>query len=178
MLKTFHGPVGTRLGTFITNNQLDIESKHFPLNQYDKLLVNSINLGLEWLRKNINILNIQKYNNLLTVIERLYTEGCTDSLNQKIIELAYDVLSKVNDLNINPARNTPEIKPKTKLNNHLGAPNLNDISVIDILTDTYVMVQTFPGNFVLCLYVKHNDHYDILPYEYIIKKVPKFSIKL
>ena len=177
MNKNAHGPVGTKLGTFIMNDQLQIKNEHFPLNRYDGLLINSIETGLEWLRKNVHLLGLQKYDTLLVKVEEQFNKGYTEGLNQRIIELAYDVLSKINDVGASSlSKKTPEVKPKNKLNNHLGALNLNDISLVDVNVDKYVFVETFPGNYVLCLYVKHNDHFDLLPYDYIAKKIPNFHI--
>ena len=172
------GPVGTKLGTFIINDQLEIKNEYYNLAQYDKALKNSIDIGLTWLRKHIPVINLTKYNNLLLSVEEQYLKGkYTESLNQRIIELSYDILSKLNDMTTPPVlRKYPETKIKVKPENHLGAPDLDKISLSDVNIEKYVMVETYPGNFVLCLYVKHNDHWDILPYKYIAEKIENFSI--
>ena len=182
MSRTRVGPIGTKLGSFIVNDQLEITNNYFTLPQYEKYLNSSIDIGLLWLRKNVPLSNSSKYKYLLQGIENSLTDGkYTEALNQKIIELSYDVLSKINEGTRKiPNRNSPkrEIKVKSKLDTHLGPETLDKITTQDVDSDKLVLVETYPGNFVLCLYVRHNDHWDILPYKYIAEKIPNFSINL
>ena len=173
-------PIGTKLGSFIINDQLEVQNAYHTLAQYEKMLKSSINIGLYWLQQNVPILNINKYTNLLTNVEQQFSRTkYTESLNQRIIELSYDVLSKLNSITSQPIfKSHTENKIKPKQDNHLGTPDLDKILLSDVNTEKYIMVETHPGNFVLCFYVKHNDHWDILPYKYISEKIENFSTNL
>ena len=173
-------PIGTKLGSFIVNDQLEVQNAYHTLAQYEKLLKSSIDIGLYWLQRNVPILDISKYKNLLTNVEEQFSKNkYTESLNQRIIELSYDVLSKLNSMTSQPIfKKHIDNKIKTKPDNHLGTPDLNKILLADVNTEKYIMVETHPGNFVLCFYVKHNDHWDILPYKYIADKIDNFCLNL
>src|SRR5205823_1786295 len=96
---SFEGPSGTKLGSFIINDQLEIKNEYCTVVQYDIHLKNSIDIGLVWLRKNISHLNDPKYESVLTSIESHFIKkGYTDALNQRILELSHDVLTKMNQI--------------------------------------------------------------------------------
>ena len=178
------GPVGTKLGSFIINDQLETKNDYYNVAQYDKFLRNSIEIGLSWLRKHVPTLGTVKYKNLLVSVEEQFIRSkYTESLNQRVIELSYDVLSKINDTStptvqrkFSEGHKNSENKSKIKIDNHLGALSLDKITLIDVDTTKFIMVETQPGNFILCLNVKHNDHWDCIPYKYIAEKIPNFSI--
>ena len=169
------GPIGTKLGLFIIDDKLEISNDYYSIAQYDKYLKTSIELGLTWLKKHVPILSSAKYKNLLINIEdQISKYNYTESINQKIIELSYDVLDNINKIATHPEKKSSVLQK----NNHLGPENLDKISIEDIDPEMHVLVETHLGNFVLFLYVKHNDHWDILPYKYIIEKIPNFKFEI
>jgi len=185
-----HGPIGTKLGTFIVDDNLTIENKYISLSSYNKLLIDSINMGLKWIETKVkdemvDTKYVKYYNKFLNSIENY---GYTNEVNQNIIEVAHDMLSKFNPVKIlsqKPSHiiKTDNIKPDIDLkshqpdknstvkNNHLGPQNLDNITDIDVDFSKGLMVQTMPGRYQLFLYVRHNDHWDILPYEHIAEKI-------
>lgn len=199
-----HGPVGTKLGTFIIDDELTIENKYISLSLYNKSLIDSINKGLQWMEKKIyNDIQDVKYIKLYQKFKYLIgTYGYTNELNQSIIEASHDILSKLNIVkasifksntnmndnsgkiidgrNNNKVPNTNdkikdvyEPKHSTVKKNHLGPNDLNNITDADVDFSKGLMVQTLPGKYQLFLYVRHNDHWDILPYECICDKIKK-----
>lgn len=188
-----HGPIGTKLGTFIVDDKLTIENSYVALQLYDKLLIDSITIGLKWIGKKLdeNLLD-NKYKRLYQKFTSLIeTNGYTDELNQSIIEIAHDISSKINSVAskqlVNSATGSPRnnqkmftgnqvsssIKEFKFKPNHLGPDDLNNITDKDIDFSRGLMVQSLPGKYDLFLYVRHNDHFDLLPYEYITEKIKR-----
>lgn len=217
-----HGPVGTKLGTFIVDENLTIENNYVALPLYDKYLIDSITIGLAWIGKKI------KENAVDAKYLRLYQKFCgllqnvgyTDELNQSVIEVAHDLSSKINSVTVkNPLnvstglynsppspsmtlggppglpgphgphgpggnsspRGPPKINHREALPvkdfkfrpNHLGPTDLDSITDKDIDFSRALMVHTISGKYELFIYVRHNDHWDLLPYEYISRKLDK-----
>lgn len=205
------GPIGSKLGTFIINSNLEIKDEYVALHQYDKYLKDSINTGLEWISNNVGALSGDKYLNLFERIKNnINKDGYTDTINQNIIELSYDILSKLNNPKTEEApgyfalggnslkgsgsgrnslknsnsgnflkKSNSSMKKsnpstKNKMDAHLGTDNLDKLSITDVDLTRSLMVQVDIGRFVMFLYVRHLDHWDILPYEYIYEKIENF----
>jgi len=175
-----HGPIGTKLGTFIIDDNLQIANIHVPINLYNKYLTESINIGIKWLHKKIEDSSIDQrypslFNKFITLIEN---NGFTDDINQNIIEMVCSLSNKLNKKTptIDNIRSSQEIKPpsdykKEKHIHHLGPHNLSDLTEQDIDFTRGIMVQMSTGKYELFFYVRHDDHNDILPYEYIFDKI-------
>jgi hypothetical protein len=162
------GPIGTKLGTFIVNENLEIINKHIPLSLYDKYLIDSINLGISWFHKRLTEHKVDEkfFRHYDKFVKLINNSAYSDELNQGIIEATYDLNSKLNHIE------TPVIQHiEKKRVHHLGPDSLNNITEKDIDLTRGLMVQTTPGKYELFLYVRHLDHYDTLPYEYISEKI-------
>ena len=174
-----HGAIGTKLGTFIINDNLVIVNKHVPIPVYSKYLSESINIGIKWLHKQIEDSTVEsKYSLLLDKFISLIDQGnYTDDLNQNIIEVVCNLLNKLNKLKLPDSirssqeiKRSPEVKRERRVG-HLGPQELSQINEKDVDFSRALMVQTSTGKYELFFYVRHNDHNDILPYEYIADKV-------
>ena len=166
------GPIGTKLGTFIVDENLETVNKYVPILLYDKYLIESINFGVKWLFTKIEgHTGIgDKYTRYRDKFIKLINDDkYSDDLNQQVIEITHDLSSKLNRIK------APELarsdKGASKNNNHLGPSNLDDILENDVDFTRGLMVQTVPGRYELFLYVRHSDHYDILPYEFIVERL-------
>lgn len=168
------GAIGTKLGTFIIDDNLTISSEYVPINHYSSRLFDSINMGIKWMEKAINNTTDNKYNKLLDKFNKFIKDGqCTDELNQSIIDVSHDLLYKIDQNKVNDMKISQEIKNIKKGRNSpiLGPDKISDITEKDIDLSRGLMVQTSSGKYELYLYVRHRDHNDILPYDYIIDKV-------
>jgi len=172
------GPIGTKLGTFLINDDLETANKYVSIAQYDKYLIESITIGMKWLTSKIEENGIdKKFLILYNRFQKQINDGdITDQLNQNIIEICYNLSSKLNKIERSSLTSSKEIKSKINIHavpksNHLGPMQLSDITEKDIDLSRGLMTQSGVGKYDLYLYVKHQDHYDILPYEYIIDKV-------
>lgn len=172
------GPIGTKLGTFIVDENLQVLSKHVPINMYNEYLVQSINSGFKWLYKISETRSLdQRYTKSLEKFRDSIEHGYyTDSLNQEIIDTTHNLLSKIDNSSPIELRLSQEIKNlkgprKGKNIAPMGPHNVEDMTDKDVDLTRALIVQTSTGKYELHLYVRHNDHYDILPYDYIIEKV-------
>ena len=165
------GAIGTKLGTFIVNDELEIKNIHVSQFKYNEYLINSINTGIGWLLKVLQekkiddkgISTIKKLHNL--VIEGNFNER----LNHSIIETCYNIDDKLTTI-VNK-NSYPNFSHNNRKNHHLGPHNLSQITEHDIEFNRGLMVETLPGKYTLYFYVKHQDHLDLVPYEYIIDKI-------
>src|SRR5437773_1416968 len=94
------GAIGTKLGTFIIDDNVKVSHEHVSLHQYDKFLIDSINFGLKWLSKKSQEGKLDTRD--LATIQKLQNDfkenNYTDNLNQRIIEVCYNIRSKLNKI--------------------------------------------------------------------------------
>lgn len=174
MYNSNHGPIGTKLGTFIIDSSLAVQNVRVSIQRYNQLLVDSINFGLKWISQ--KLLENKVDERFSQTLENLYSmlrkNGYDDSLNQSVIETVHKLSDKLNMLKLNmyipPVKEIKEIKQKEI---HLGPADLDKITFKDVNFTKGIMVQVSSGKYELFLPVRHDDHWDILPYEYIQNKI-------
>ena len=178
---TKHGPIGTKLGTFIIDDNLTTKHMHVALSVYPNFLIESITFGLNWMRENIKDLpDDNKYARLYgKFMNSLDTSNYTDNLNQNIIETAYALSVYLNNMHsqrshqellTNSLRDSQNIRDGNQ-KKHVGPSDLENITEKDVDFSRVILVMITPGKYQLFLKVRHDEHWDILPYDFIIEKI-------
>jgi len=149
---------GPKTAQFLLDDKLTLIKKEVHTQDYDRMIRKSILIALEWLEIHVlsNPANAFKLQKLLKKGIRF-----TNETNQYLINLCYQ-WKKIID--------TKKIENQ-QIHIHHGTLDLEDIKYEDINFTKLYMVETAPGIYTPFYPVRHQDHWDYLPYSYISQKI-------
>ena len=149
--------------TYIINDKLELKTEQVPLSKRDEYITKSIDIGVLWLTVNV-LNNPNKFKTYEAKINHLQEK----IINNKVYTLDYNRIIINTTYYWLKIINTVE-EQTLKMNKELDVISKTYGTDLNINPNEYIMVEISPGIYHNFVKVRHDDHYDYLPYNQVSK---------